>query len=89
MRKLMMIAPVLALLAGCEDMNQNQLSQNQLVGTAGGAAIGAVVTPHNPMQGALIGGAVGLMAGTYLGRDQQGRCVYQRTDGSRYLAQCP
>ena len=90
MRKLLMIAPVLALLAGCEDMSQTGgLSQNQLVGTVGGAAIGAVVTPHNPLQGALIGGAVGLVAGTYLGRDTQGHCVYQRPDGSRYLAQCP
>ena len=84
MRKICLLIPVLAILAGCED-----LSQNQLVGTTGGAAIGALVTPHNPLQGALIGGAVGLAAGSYLGKDSRGRCVYQRPDGSRYMAACP
>jgi gas vesicle protein len=84
MLKIYALIPIFAILAGCEDM-----SQNQLVGTTGGAAIGAIVTPHNPLQGALIGGAVGLVAGTYLGRDSSGRCVYQRQDGSRYLSTCP
>lgn len=84
MQKIILLVPLVALLAGCED-----LSQQQMVGTAGGAAIGAVVTPNNPLQGALIGGAVGLAAGTYLGRDASGRCVYQRSNGSRYLANCP
>ena len=84
MRKIYLLIPVFAILAGCEDM-----SQNQLVGTTGGAAIGAIVTPHNPLQGALIGGAVGLVAGTYLGKDASGNCVYQRSNGTRYLAACP
>lgn len=84
MRKIYLLIPVFAILAGCEDM-----SQNQLVGTTGGAAIGAIVTPHNPLQGALIGGAVGLVAGTYLGKDSSGRCVYQRSNGTRYIADCP
>ncbi len=84
MTKIFWIAPVIALLAGCQDM-----SQQQMFGTAGGAAIGAVVTPNDPLQGAVIGGAVGLLAGTYLGRDPQGNCVYQRPDGSRYVATCP
>lgn len=84
MRKLYLLVPIAALLAGCED-----LSQQQLVGTTGGAAIGAIVTPGNPLQGALIGSAIGLAAGTFMGRDPNGRCIYQRTDGSRYLATCP
>ncbi len=84
MRKIYLLIPVFAILAGCEDM-----SQNQLVGTTGGAAIGAIVTPHNPLQGALIGGAVGLVAGTYLGKDAKGNCVYQRPNGTRYQAACP
>lgn len=84
MRKFIILVPIFAILAGCED-----LTQQQMVGTTGGAAIGAIVTPHNPLQGALIGGAVGLVAGTYLGRDSTGRCVYQRPDGSRYIAACP
>ena len=84
MQKFFLIVPIIALLAGCEDM-----SQQQLLGTGGGAALGAVLTPNDPLQGALIGGAVGLVAGTYLGRDAQGKCVYQRPDGSRYIATCP
>ena len=84
MWKYYLLVPCAVFLAGCED-----LSQQQLVGTTGGAAIGAVVTPHNPLQGALIGGAIGLVAGTYMGRDKDGRCVYQRADGSRSLAACP
>jgi hypothetical protein len=65
------------------------MTDQQMMGTAGGAAIGAVVTPHNRLQGALIGGAVGLAAGTYLGRDASGGCVYQRANGTRYVATCP
>lgn len=83
MRTLYWIVPAVALLAGCEDM-----SQNQLLGTTGGAAIGAAVTPNKPLKGALIGGAVGLAAGTYLGHDTTGRCVYQRPDGTRFVADC-
>ncbi len=84
MRKIFLILPMMGALAGCE-----QLTDSQAVGTGGGAVIGALVTPHNPVQGALIGGAVGLVAGTYLGHDSTGKCLYQRPDGSRYTAACP
>ncbi len=84
MQKYFILIPLAILLAGCEDLNQQQL-----VGTTGGAAIGAIVSPGNPLQGALIGSAIGLAAGTFMGRDANGRCIYQRTDGSRYLATCP
>ena len=84
MQRFYMLVPFAILLSGCEDLNQKQL-----VGTTGGAAIGAIVTPNNPLQGALIGSAIGLAAGTYMGRDPAGRCIFQRTDGSRYLATCP
>ncbi len=84
MRNLILIAPVVALLTGCVGMTQDQMA-----GTAGGAVIGAVVTPNDRLQGALIGGAVGLAAVTLLGYDAQGNCVYQRADGSRYAAVCP
>ncbi len=84
MRKYLILLPIAILLAGCEDLNQQQL-----VGTTGGAAIGAIVSPGNPIKGALIGSAIGLAAGTFMGQDANGRCIYQRTDGSRYLATCP
>lgn len=84
MQKYLILIPIAVLLAGCEDFNQQQL-----VGSTGGAAIGAIVIPGNPIKGALIGSAIGLAAGTFMGRDANGRCIYQRTDGSSYLATCP
>lgn len=84
MQNIVLMAPIAALLAGCIGM-----TESQMVGTAGGAAVGAVITPNDPLQGALIGGVVGLAAGTLLGYDAQGNCVYQRADGSRYVATCP
>ena len=88
MHRIFLALPFMAALAGCDATNMGMTDQ-QMMGTAGGAAIGAVVTPHNPLQGALIGGAVGLAAGTYLGRDTSGGCVYQRANGTRYVATCP
>lgn len=87
MKKMLWIVPVAALLAGCT-MPQTQ-SDAQIMGTMGGAVVGAAVTPNDPIKGAIIGSVVGLAAGTYLGRDAAGQCVWQRPDGSRYNAACP
>jgi hypothetical protein len=83
MKKLVLVFPLLGLIAACDT-----LEQQQLAGTAGGAALGALATPNDPTQGALIGGAVGLAAGTLLGRTASGECVYQRQDGSRFVGPC-
>ena len=83
MNRLLLILPVLGLVAACDP-----LQQNQLAGTLGGAAIGALVTPNDPTQGALIGGVVGLAAGSMIGYNAAGQCVYQRADGSRYVGAC-
>lgn len=83
MNRILVILPLLGALAGCD-----QFTQPQLAGTAGGAVLGAVVTPHNPLQGALIGSAVGLAAGSLMGHTSTGQCIYQRSDGSRYTAAC-
>ena len=84
MQKLLWIIPVAALLAGCDPINSQQA-----FGTAGGVALGAVATPDDPLRGALIGGTVGLIAGTVLSRQANGQCTWQRPDGSQYLAPCP
>jgi hypothetical protein len=84
MQKILWILPVVALLGGCEGM-----TNSQVLGTAGGAVIGAAVTPDNAVTGALLGSAVGLAAGSYLGHDSTGQCTWQRPDGSRYYAACP
>ena len=83
MKKLLMILPLLSMAAACDP-----LQQSQLAGTVGGAAVGALVTPNDPTQGALIGGVVGLAAGSLIGSTASGQCVYQRPDGSRYTAAC-
>ncbi len=83
MNKFLMILPLLGLVAACDT-----LQEQQLAGTAGGAAVGALVTPNDPLQGALIGGVVGLAASSFLGRNANGECVYQRQDGSRFIGPC-
>lgn len=83
MTKFLLVLPLLGLVAACDTLQQQQLS-----GTAGGAVVGALVTPNDPLQGALIGGVVGLAAGTLLGRTASGECVYQRQDGSRFIGPC-
>ena len=88
MNRILMVLPLLGALAACDPNGNSQFSNNQLGATAGGAALGAIVTPHNRLQGALIGSAVGLAAGSLLSRQSNGQCLYQRPDGTRYTASC-
>jgi uncharacterized protein YcfJ len=85
MNRFLLVLPIVAALAACETQGQNQIA-----GTAAGALIGASVSnDDDKLRGALIGGAVGLAAGTLVsGRDSQGRCLYERPDGTRYYANC-
>lgn len=85
MNKFLMILPLVAGLAACETQEQNQVA-----GTLTGAAIGAAVSSNgDKSKGIIIGGLTGLAAGTVIGtRDTQGRCLYQRADGTRYYASC-
>ncbi len=85
MNKFLMILPLVAGLAACETQEQNQVA-----GTLTGAAIGAAVSSDDDKsKGIIIGGLAGLAAGTLInGRDAQGRCLYQRPDGTRYYASC-
>ena len=85
MNKFLMILPVMASLAACDTQEQRQLT-----GTLAGAAIGASVSSDDDKaKGVIIGGLAGLAAGTLIGgRDTQGRCLYERPDGSRYYASC-
>lgn len=83
MNKFLMTLPLLGLLGACGD-----LSENQVLGTAAGAVIGAAVTPGDRTQGALFGAAAGLAATSFIGRTASGECVYQRQDGSRFIGPC-
>ncbi len=85
MNKFLLVLPIVAVLAACETQEQNQIA-----GTAAGALIGASVSSDDDKgKGILIGGLTGLAAGTLIGgQDAQGRCLYERSNGTRYYAAC-
>ncbi|MEO5615959.1 MAG: YMGG-like glycine zipper-containing protein [Cypionkella sp.] len=84
MKRILLLLPLLGVLAACDTQEQRMIT-----GTAVGMAAGAAVSSDKDrMKGALIGGALGLAAGTLIGRDPSGRCVYERSDGSRYVGPC-
>jgi uncharacterized protein YcfJ len=85
MKNFLAILPLITLIAACETQQDSTIA-----GAATGALIGAAVSgDDDKVLGAVIGGAAGAYAGSYIGRTQSGSCVYQRTDGSRYVAACP
>lgn len=65
--------------------------QATLGGAATGAALGALVSDSDDrVEGAIIGGAVGAVAGNLIGRANTANdCVYQDANGRRYVARCP
>lgn len=84
MRKFLLILPLTALIAGCQTQGQTTMA-----GAAAGAALGSVVAgDNNRLEGAVIGGIAGAAAGSLIGQDNQGRCVYRRNDGSKFVAAC-
>ena len=86
MKKILLALPVVALMAGCQTTN----NQGALTGAALGAVTGAAVSGDDDrVAGALIGGAVGAAAGNYVGRNNNGNCVYENSAGQRYTAACP
>jgi len=84
--KLMVTAISAALaLTGCQTFRDNpKTTTGAVAGAAGGAALGAVVSRGNRGKGALIGAAVGALAGTGIGyyMDEQERKLRQQTAGS-------
>lgn len=86
MKKFLIAIPMIAALAACETREGTLLAS-----TATGAALGATVSGgSDKTKGAVIGGLVGVAAGTAIDAERNsGGCVYQRPDGSRYTAACP
>jgi outer membrane lipoprotein SlyB len=82
------LAAILAIaaLSGCTASQQ---------GAVGGAAVGAIAgqaiggDTESTLIGAAIGGVGGAIAGELVGRQANGNCVYQRADGSQFIARCP
>ncbi|QFU07155.1 Glycine zipper 2TM domain protein [Rhodobacteraceae bacterium THAF1] len=87
LKKSLLALPLVALIAGCQGTGMNNSTTGgALLGAAAGAAI---ADDGDRIEGAVIGGALGAAAGNLVGRTQSGNCVYQRPDGSRYVATCP
>lgn len=85
MKNIFLALPIVAALAACETTGQTTIT-----GAAAGAALGAAVSnDDDKVKGALLGAAAGAAAGNYIGVTQNGNCIYQRADGSRYTAACP
>ncbi|UYO00743.1 MAG: hypothetical protein KIT02_05895 [Devosia sp.] len=89
MHKILIIAATALSLAAC-----TTTQQGATVGAVGGAVVGAAATGGNLVGtavGAGIGAVAGAAAGDILGRVEGSpdRCVYQRADGTRYIALCP
>lgn len=87
MKRTLFLLCCLAALTACETRDQSTLT-----GAATGAVIGAAVSgDDDKLLGALIGGAAGAAVGNYIGpaRNYPGQCVYERADGTRFLAACP
>ncbi len=82
MKKLCVVLPLVALLAGCETPQQNALA-----GAAAGAVIGSAVA-EDDLTGAVIGGVAGAAAGSMIGRNTAGQCLYRRMDGTTFTAAC-
>ncbi|MCV2868847.1 glycine zipper 2TM domain-containing protein [Defluviimonas sp. WL0002] len=85
MKKVMLLIPLLAFTAACENQNDSTLA-----GAAAGAALGAAVSDDDRVEGALIGGAAGAVVGTLIGQaSTPGDCIYRDAYGNRYIADCP
>lgn len=84
MNRYLLLIPLSLSLAACQTQDQTTLAS-----TAAGAAIGAAVS-DNELQGAAIGGIVGLAAATLLGRSSTNpdKCVYQDRYGRKFVADC-
>ena len=84
MRKLVLVLPAAALLAGCETPEQRMIT-----GAATGAAIGAAIDDDNRAKGAALGGAAGLAAAALIGpASNPGKCRYRDHFGREYVADC-
>ena len=88
MHKILIIAATALSLAAC-----TSTEQGAAIGAVGGGIVGAAVTGNvvGTAVGAGIGAVTGAAAGELLGYYGSSRtqCVYRRTDGTQFIADCP
>jgi di/tricarboxylate transporter len=86
--QILMLPAVILMIAGCQPTTT---SQTATTGALTGAALGAAVADDDErIEGALIGGTVGAIAGTLIGQSSTpGNCVYRDAYNRQFIARCP
>jgi hypothetical protein len=79
MKPIAFILSALLALTACSPGEQGLLT---------GAALGAAIDDDNRARGAIIGAAIGGVAGSLVEQYSDGTCLYRRADGSTYRAPC-
>jgi hypothetical protein len=85
MKKLLLLAPLLASSLALGACSTNYAGEGALGGAALGAGIGAV-TGGDVAEGAAIGAAAGAVGGALIEKD--GRCYQRDRDGREYEVRC-
>ncbi len=88
MRKIVVIAALGLLLAGCQTARQDRQLGGALIGGAAGATIGGLATRSTG--GAVAGGVIGAVAGTIIADETRprGRCYARTASGRRVRVAC-
>lgn len=90
--KFLLLSAAIFVVTACEPMNNRNdtTAQNAAIGAAAGAAIGAAVADDdNRVEGAVIGGTLGAVTATLIGRSSTpGECIYRDSYGRKILAPC-
>jgi len=81
-----LLLPAMLALGACMETEDQTL----LGTTAAGAATGALLNKKNPGTGAIVGGAVGAVAGSVINENRRsnGKCLYRDRYGREYYARC-
>lgn len=89
MQKLLTVAALAVMLAGCQTARQDRQLGGALIGGAAGATIGGVAS--RSVGGALVGGVIGGAAGAIIAdetRPRGGRCYARTETGRRVRVAC-
>ena len=88
MRKILAVAALALLLAGCANPRQERMAGGAIVGGGAGALIGGLAT--RSAGGAVVGGLVGAALGALIAdATRPGWCYYYTRSGHRRYVRCP
>jgi len=87
MHKLLVVAVMALMLAGCETARQDRVLGGALIGAGGGALIGGLA--GRSAGAAVAGGVIGAAAGAIIAdATHPGRCYYRTRSGHRHYVNC-